>query len=82
MVCHMSVCCMVVSHGICLVYLAEPESSICRRQSSELHLSCCTAHTEQKFGEAAEKKLKENLRSRNHALKKHITNTLAKYQGE
>ncbi|XP_025079835.1 glypican-5-like [Pomacea canaliculata] len=58
----------------------EPESSICRRQSSELHLSCCTAHTEQKFGEAAEKKLKENLRSRNHALKKHITNTLAKYQ--
>lgn len=58
----------------------ETESSICRHGSKSGHLSCCTVETEERFSEIAEKRLKESVRTRNHALKKHIRNILAKYQ--
>ena len=65
-----------------LLLFSETERSICRRERPGEHYSCCAVETEEKFAQVAEKRLKKNVRTQNHALKKHITNILARYQGK
>ncbi|XP_076435287.1 glypican-6-like [Babylonia areolata] len=60
----------------------ESEQSMCRggAEGGGPHSTCCSLHTEDKFAQLGEKRLKEQVRTRNHALKKHLTNFLARYQ--